>query len=130
MLSLDNRTSLEGSLNIPMHPQLHRLLAERVHDAAKSDLLDLTHLLVVQPGDCEHDIVNEISMSPLTNPLDGSRFTSPHFMPWWDFMTKHEPDWYEILICCGNSGFAYILLIQDAEGVQTELRELCRTYAE
>jgi hypothetical protein len=35
-----------------------------------------------------------------------------------------------MIIAVGNTGFAYVLLIEDTEGVQPELRQLCRQYAE
>jgi hypothetical protein len=35
-----------------------------------------------------------------------------------------------MVICVSNSGFAFILLIQDVEGVQPELLSLCRAHAE
>jgi hypothetical protein len=129
MLSLYDKPSMEAALASPLDPRLHQLLADRIHDAAKTELLDLTHLVVVQPGDCEHTIAEEICLSPLTNPIDGERFGSPEFQPWWDFL-EHRDGWFEMVICVSNSGFAFILLIQNAEGVQPELLSLCRTYAE
>lgn len=129
MLSLYDNASIEAALASPMEPQLHQLLADRIDDAAKTGLLDLTHIVVVQPGDCEHTIAEEICLSPLTNPLDGQRFGSHEFVPWWDWLEQHD-DFFEMVICVGNSGMAFILLIEDAEGVQPELLKLCRTYAE
>jgi hypothetical protein len=129
MLSLYDKTSMEAALASPLDPRLHQLLAERIHDARETDLIDLTHLLVVQPGDCEHTIAEEICLSPLTNPIDGERFGTPEFQPWWDWLQHHD-GWFEMIITVGNSGFAFILLIEDAEGVQPELLSLCRAYAE
>jgi hypothetical protein len=129
MLSLYDKASMESALASPLDPCLHQLLADRIHDAAETELLDLTHLLVVQSGDCEHTIAEEICLSPLTNPIDGERFGSPDFHPWWDWLQQHD-GWFEMIITVGNSGFAFLLLIQDAQGVQPELLSLCRTYAE
>jgi hypothetical protein len=129
MLSLYDQSSIEAALASPLDPRLEQLLADRIHDAAQTDLLGLTHLLVVQPGDCEHTIAEEICLSPLTNPIDGERFGSPEFVPWWDWLQQHD-GWFEMIITVGNSGFAFILLIEDANGVQPEILSLCRTYAE
>ena len=128
MISLPDRASLKAALTAPLAPRLHQLLADRIYDAAKTDLLDLTHILVVLPGDCEHTIAEEISMSPLVNPGDGARYGSPAFVPWWDFLEDHG-DFFEMVICVGDTGFAFILLIQ-ADGVQPELLSLCRAHAE
>jgi hypothetical protein len=129
MLSLYDKSSIEAALASPLQPDLRKLLTDRISDAAASDLLDLTHFLVVQPGDCEHNIADEICLTPLTNPIDGERFGSPEFQPWWDYLEAHD-GWFEMIITVGNSGFAFILLIEDAEGVQPELLSLCRAYAE
>jgi hypothetical protein len=129
MLSLYDKTSREAALASPLDPRLQQLLADRIHDARETNLLGLTHLLVVQPGDCEHTIAEEICLSPLTNPIDGERFGSVDFQPWWDWLQQHD-GWFEMIITVGNSGFAFILLIQDADGVQPELLSLCRTYVE
>jgi hypothetical protein len=127
MLSLHDTASIEAALATPMQPTLHKLLTDRINDAAASELLELTHLLVVQPGDCEHAIAEEICLTPLTNPLDGQRFGSPEFQPWWDYLEAHD-GYFEMIITVGNGGFAFILLIEDADGVQPELLDLCRTY--
>ena len=127
MLSLYDTQSTEAALACPLQPALRKLLTDRIKDTAASDLLELTHLLVVQPGDCEHDIADEICLTPLTNPLDGQRFGSPEFQPWWDYLEAHD-GYFEMIITVGNSGFAFILLIEDADGVQPALLELCRTY--
>lgn len=129
MLSLYDNASIEAVLASPLEPRLHQLLADRIEDAAKTDLLDLTHIVVVQPGDCEHAIAEEICLSPLTNPLDGQRYSSPEFQAWWDYLESHD-GYFEMIITVGNSGFAFILLIQDADGVQPELLSLCRAYVE
>jgi hypothetical protein len=129
MLSLHDKASMETALASSLAPRLHQLLADRIHDAAKTDLLALTHLLVVGSGDCEHTIAEEICLTPLTNPSDGERFGSHNFVPWWDWLQQHD-GWFEMIITVGNSGFAFILLIEDTDGVQPELLSLCRTYAE
>jgi hypothetical protein len=127
MLSLHDSPSIQAVLASPLQPGLRKLLTDRINDAAASDLLELTHLIVVQAGDCEHDIAEEICLTPLTNPLDAQRFGAAEFQPWWDYLERHD-NYFEMIITAGNSGFAFILLIEDAHGVQPELLELCRTY--
>src|SRR4051812_14212066 len=128
MLSLYDEASMDAALASPLEPQLRKLLVDRIHDARATGLIRMTHFLVVEPGDGEEAILEEIGMSPLTNPLDGARFGSDEFEPWWDYLETHR-GYHEMVICVGNSGWAAILLIEDADGIIPELLRLCRTYA-
>ena len=110
-------------------PTLKQLLADRIHDWTATDLLDLTHLLIVQSGDTEEGILEEVAFSPLVNPIDRRRFGSKEFVPHWDWLERHR-GWFELIITVANDGYAFVLFIEDAEGVDPELRALCRTYAE
>lgn len=129
MLSLYDKQSIETALAERMEPTIRKLLTERIEDAAATGLLELSHFLVIQAGDNEQDIADEICLTPLTNPLDGQRFGSAEFVPFWDWLEHHD-GWFEMVISVGNSGFAFVLLIEDDEGVIPELRSLCSTYAE
>ncbi|RYE48118.1 MAG: hypothetical protein EOP21_05680 [Hyphomicrobiales bacterium] len=93
------------------------------------ELGDHTNLLVVEVGDSEADLIDEIGLSPLVNPLDGARYGSPAFNPWWDGL-EDQGGWYVCTITVGNSGFAYELLIQDAPGADPELLSLCHAHAD
>jgi hypothetical protein len=88
----------------------------------------MTHLLVVEPGDTEEAIKEEIGISPVVNPFDGERFGSEAFHPCWDRLQDHGGA-FEMTIAVGNDGFAFVLFIQDREGVEPVLLDLCRTYA-
>ena len=107
---------------------LSQLLADRVQDWAATDLLDLTHLAVIQTGDTEAAIVDEVAFSPLVNPLDGRRFGSKGFEPCWDWLERHA-GWFEMIVTVGNDGFAFVLFIQDSDGIDPQLRRLCQSYA-
>jgi hypothetical protein len=129
MLSLYDTPSIEAALAAPMKADLRKLLTDRIDDAAATGLLELSHFLVIQAGDREQDIADEICLTPLTNPIDGERFGSPAFNPFWDWLEDHG-GWFEMIVTVGNSGFAFVLLIEDSEDVPPELRALCRKYAE
>lgn len=129
MLSLDNRAAIETALYLPHEPHLHRLLTDRVELYRAAGLLDLTHILVVEPGDTEQAIIEAIAMTPLVNPIDGVRYGSAAFHPFWDGPIWRHDGWFELLITIGNSGFCFCLLVADADGVLRELLDLCRTYA-
>ena len=130
MLSFHDAAAIAAApTTASIDPTLRQLLEDRVHDWTATDLLDLTHLLIVQAGDTEHAIIDEVAFSPLTNPLDGRRFGSKGFEPHWDWLERHD-GWFELIFTVGNSGFAFVMFLEDREDVDTELSRLCETYAE
>lgn len=129
MLSFDNRAAIEAALNLPLEPRLHRLLTDRVEHYRAAGVLDLTHMLVIEPGNTEQDIADAIDFSPVVNSMDGSRYGSAGFQPYWDGPLWRHDGWFELIVTVGNGGFAFVLLIADADGVLPELLDLCRTNA-
>jgi hypothetical protein len=130
MLSFHNAAAIAAAPSkAPIDPILKQLIADRVQDWTATDLLDLTHLLIVEPSDTEEALLDEVAFSPLINPLDGRRFRQKGFTPSWDYLEAHD-GWFELITTVGNSGFAFVLFIQDVEGVDAELRALCHAYAE
>jgi hypothetical protein len=127
MMSLYDRATIGAALQRDLDPQLHRLLTERINGLATrfGDLVDYTHFLIVEPGDTEADIEQQIGFSPLVNPIDGARYRDRDFSPPWDWLEDHN-GWFELIFTCGNSGFAYVLLIQDAASVPDDLLVMCR----
>lgn len=129
MLSLHDPASTDSALRSPIDPTLRTLLTARVASLPTNGLADLTHFLVVQPGDTEAMIVDEIGFSPLVNVFDRVRFGDVGFHPFWDWL--HDVGgWFEMIVAVGNEGFAFVLIIQNADGVDAELLNLCRTHAE
>ncbi len=102
---------------------LNTLLADRLADTIHCGLQDYTHVLVVEAGDTESEIVDAIGFSPLVSRIDGIRN-----QPDWDWLERHE-GWWELLYTVGNDGFAYILLVEDAEGEPSALASLCRHHS-
>lgn len=129
MLSYDNAAAIAAAPEDATEPELKELLADRVHDWAATDLLGLTHLLIVQAGDAEQDIVDEVGFSPLVSPIDGARFGSPQFHPHHDWLEQHV-GWTELTFCIGNDGWACVMFVQDADGADPELLALCRGCAD
>lgn len=113
MLDLYDRDTITAALRQPLEPELHTLIADRWSDAIASDLADLTHILVVQPGDTEADIVAAIGFSPVDD--DAPK-------PDWQ---EHHGEYHELIYCVGNSGFAFLVLVQEADGVLPGLLDLC-----
>jgi hypothetical protein len=117
LLDLDSQLA---ALNQPVEPNLHKLLHGRIQDAQALELGDLTHFLVIEPGDAEGEIIDAIGFSPLVSRIDGV-----HLDPDWDWIERHE-GWWELVYTVSNDGFAFILFVQDAPGVLPDLLNLCR----
>lgn len=111
MINLPDATSIRAALNQPLEPQLHELLAKRFADATACELADMTHILVIQPGDTATDIIAAIGFSPIDAVHD-----------WYE----QHPGYHEWIFCVGNGGFAFLVFVQDAEGVLSNLLRLCR----
>lgn len=118
MHDLPTIESIQALLDQPLGKLLRGLLEDRLADAIHCGLQDLTHMLVVEAGDTEQQIIEAVGFSPLATRIDNR----PN-CPDWDWIERHD-GWWELLYTVGNSGFAYILLVEDAEN--TPLAQLCR----
>lgn len=129
MITIYDRASIARVLTLDLDRHLHDILESRFASLASADgdLTDWTEFLIVQPGDTEQDIVREVGFSPMVEPIDGKRFGTRGFTPFWDHLTHHD-GWFELTVSFGST-FAYVLFVQDMEGVLPELRQLCRRYA-
>ncbi len=128
MRSFDNAVAIAAAPEVATDPELRQLLADRVHDWTATDLLEQTHLLIVEPVDTEEAIVDAIGFSPLVNPLDGLRFGADGFVTPWDWLEEHD-GWLELMMTIGDSGYALFLLVAHADGVASDLRSMCRANA-
>lgn len=126
MLSLYDSASTEHVLRQTLDPSLRTILTSRLALAVSAGLQSLTHIVVVQPGDDEEAIKQEVGFSPLVNPVSGIRFGCEGFEPYWAWLTV-SGGWYELIHTIGDSGFALTLLVEVGGGAC--LRELCATYA-
>ena len=124
MLSIYDEASALTALSQPLDPVLRTLITNRLTDAHAIGLADQTHIVVIQPGDIEAMLLDEIGWSPLVNPLTEVRFGSPDFEPYWAWL-QDLGGWFELLHPVGNSGFAYILLVSRSHGVPPELLAMC-----
>ena len=118
MHDLPDMDSLRAVLNQPLAPELKTLLKDRLTDTLHCGMQDHTHVLVVEAGDTEQQIIEAVGFSPLRSRIDNLPNT-----PDWDWIERHD-GWWELLYCVGDSGFAFILLAEDDPG--SELARLCR----
>lgn len=126
MLALFDVPSLDRALSLPLDPKLRQLLGERVGHLRGGPVAELTYYLCVGPGVPEADILDEIGMVP-TRSLDGTLFGSDAFHPWHDYCAD-VGGWFEVILSAGNDA-AFVLMIQDHDGVEPVLLDYCRTYA-
>ncbi len=119
MIDLPDLDAILAALDTPLQPDLHDLITTRLRDAFACDLADLTHILVIQPGDTEAHIIDAIGFSPLVSRMDGKRLQSD-----WDYIEAH-PEWWELIYTVGDSGFAFLVFVDRTDGVLPELLNLC-----
>lgn len=127
MLSIYDGATALMALDQPLDPVLRNIINDRLTDAAAIGLADQTHIIVIQVGDTEAMVVREIGWSPLIDPMSEARYGEPDFQPYWAWF-QDLGGWYELLHTVGNSGFAYIFLIEQAAGTVPELLDMCREF--
>ncbi|GAB5349212.1 hypothetical protein [Alteriqipengyuania sp. 357] len=121
MYDLPDMDALRAILDQPIDPTLKTLLRDRLDDTLHCGLQDLTHVLVIEAVDTEEAVIDAIGFSPLRSRMEDLPDT-----PDWDWI-EHHSGWWELLYTVGNDGFAFILLVEDADG--SPFAELCREHA-
>lgn len=116
MLALHDSQSMKLAMLLHFEPELHTLLAHRICDLSP-ELQERTCYLVVEDGDTEADLIEELGHCPIEI-VDG--------VPSWDWLYDHG-GWLEAGQTIGDSGFCYVTFIEDGSGW---LAELCREHAE
>ena len=128
MITYDNAAAIAAApTDARLDPDLRKLLAARVHDWAATELLDLTHVLVVERGDDEQAILDEIPFSPLFNPLNESRFGAPDFEAPFQWLSVHG-GWAEVIATISNDGFGFHIFIDLAPAADPDLLALVGKY--
>lgn len=127
MLCLPDRASIESASTASLPTGLADALAARVRHTLANGLGDLTHILVVEAEDTEAQVIEAIGFSPLENSIQGTRHGQPAFLPGWDWLAT-LPGCFEMIVTVGDSGFAFVLLIEDAHVDRSGLANICRAY--
>lgn len=130
MLSYNEAAAIAAApAHAPVETALRRLLSDRVQDWTACDLLDLTYLVIVEPGDTERDLLDTVGYSPLVNPTINKRFGERGFTPAFDWL-KLNGEYWELIETVSNDGFAFCVFIPNNERTDPQLLSLCRTCAE
>jgi hypothetical protein len=127
MQSFDTAKAIAGAPRIVTDPQLKNVLSDRVRDWTALGLLAMTHLVLIEVGDTDVSIIEELAFSPVVNPLDGLRHGMEGFVLPFDLIKDHG-GWFELIMTVGNDGFAFVLFVRAREGADPELLAMCRAH--
>ncbi len=128
MQSFTDAKAIARAPRIMTDPQLENLLQARVQDWTALGLMNVTHLVIIEVGDTENSIIEELNFSPLINPLDGKRYGMDGFVFPFDYIEDHG-GWLELFVCVSNDLFAFHLFVRNREGVDSELLAMCREHS-
>ena len=130
MITLRTAAAVKSTLDLLADNHLRSLLTERLQQLTNAwediDLSDLTHFLIIQPGDTASDAERELGWSLLVNPVDGARFGEPAFTPSWEWIEDHG-GWFEAVYILSDDGFGISLFVQDHPEADAELLAMCRS---
>lgn len=126
ILHFYDRATLLAARDLPFDPELHALLTARVAHLAAQGLLNMSEIIVVGPDSTAAEIIAAIGFDPLTDP-EGRSYGQPGFVSTAiDYVARVSESYYEAIVCVGNSGFGYQLLVRDdaAPALVALMREL------
>ena len=126
MLTITDEGSLARALKIPIDSRLKQLLLKR-RDQLGGDITDSARFIIVEPGDRMKALERELGWSFFTNP-EGQRFGDPDYYPTWEWLADHG-HCFELVYIFTDDGFAHVVLIEKALGVDPDLLKLCEQYA-
>lgn len=125
MLSLPDRAAMEQALTLPLRDDIKTILRLRIEQVHADGLENLTHIIVLTKDDTEDALKEEVLFSPFESYR--LRYGNPAFEPGWDCMHNHG-GWFEVVYCVGNSGFAFVLLIEDRlDQALAKFVQMCRS---
>ncbi len=130
MLIINDQTSLDRALALPIEPRVKGLITERVRQLNSDgfDFTEIANFIVVQPGDSLAAVEKALGFSPFQNPVDGRVWPDPEFAPGWEWLADHGHT-YEMVFILDDSGFGHVLLIENRPLQNRLLRMLCAAYA-
>lgn len=106
-------------LNSPITPDLRSLLQTRRNQLIEyGDLSELGVFVIIQPGDTMAVIEDAVGWPIL---IEG--------VPSWEWLQQHGSLW-EMPFVLSDSGAGHVLIVPDEDGIDTALRDLCRSFAD
>lgn len=90
------------------------------------------YMVVVEPGDTVEQVEQEIGLPILHGLFDDLPFGDADFTPCFDILEEHNYEQhriYEMVFISNDDGFATTVIVPDAEGTDSRLLALCRSFA-
>lgn len=94
-----------------LDPELRALMAADFDHATRQGLIDMTVACVIQPGDPESAIIDAVGFSPLDGPA-----------AW----VHDHGGWFEAVYIVEGTGFAYLVYVEQTNGVWPALIHHCQ----
>lgn len=121
MISMTSDISVQAALTRPLDPQLIDLVRRR--RAILGDELpfeDMAHFVIVEPGDTI-DAIEAVIRWPVRPDIDTGT-------PSWEWVLVHEGVCYETVFVLSDDGYAVVLFVRIAEGMDPELMGMLRAF--
>lgn len=128
MLSVTDGVSLSRALNSTIQLRLKHLLVQRCNELG-GDIADRARFIVMEAHDRADDLERELGLSVLSNFIDRTRFGDPGFSPCFEWLVDHGFA-YEFPFILTDDGFAHVVIIEKAAGIDPNLKALCEAYAD
>ena len=87
------------------------------------------YMVVVEPGDTVQSLEEATGCSILKDPTNDARLGDPSFVPAFEFIDEHS-SCYRLDLTINDDGFGVAIIVPKAEGINSELLQLCARYAE
>lgn len=130
MITLRTTAAMRSTIELLNDSNLKHLLVQRVDELTHwegIDLSDLSHFLIIQPGDMAAEIEHELGWSLLHNFIDKAKYGQPDFTPSWEWIERHD-GWYEFVFIISDDGFGITVFVQDDPEIDTELLAMCQEF--
>jgi hypothetical protein len=126
MVVIDDGDALARALALPLDPRMAALLLERRRQLG-ADFGEHCRFVLVGPLDRPCWLEEALGFSPFQNPADGTWYGDEDYSPGFDALEDHG-FCFELTFDM-TSDFTHVLLVENAPGVNKDLLDFCRAYA-
>ena len=112
-------------------PVIHAFLRQRFHDLCDPEPYDPDEhgfFIVVEPGDTSEQIALDTGYSLLKSVFSDSVYGDTDFCPDCEYLEDHH-SFYEAVFIFTDSGFAVVMIIPKAEGIDRRMLAICAEFA-
>lgn len=128
MITIRCSADMVRALASPINDDLKQLLATRRDQLEEhcDDLGELAHFIVAEAGDTLPAIEGAAGVGLATNFVDGTLHGEPDFVDNFEFVQRHQGDWFEAVVILSDDGFGLVLLVPDQPSIDPALLSLVR----